>query len=380
MDLERGSEQKPASMGAAHAVGLVLTGCKYVLSTILTAAAIGFVCYGIGSGEAVLGLPPAANYAILVFVLVLLAYLEGLQVAILALEGQDGEQFKATYPRGHALHSLVMRGANVQRFLVGRQFYVVFVVFLCSQVTTFPDIDRPNWFPDFLWFALVQTGLPGALIVLAFGQLMPQLIASRHPIVFCNLYGSMTVLRITLLLEAIGVTHFSWLLTATVAKACRLGTDDKPTSSLSTASTAAPSEASKSDGVDDTSSEGLLRRLVRIQGAWSRAAQKDGTQHLLDSALLGPAGPQENSGGLFVTAAMAKEGMQGSAFTQQDAAQMDTKTPNADVYPTPTDIVAQLLAEGQQVPRFLLPPEHELHVPPHIVAYSLMSSIAGQRL
>merc|ERR1719397_1404508 len=67
-------------------------------------------------------------------------------------------------------------GLNVQRFLVGRQFF-------------------------------------GVLVVLAFGQLMPQLIASTHPITFMNLPGANFVINLCLGFEAVGVTHFSWVLT-----------------------------------------------------------------------------------------------------------------------------------------------------------------------
>ena len=47
-------------------------------------------------------------------------------------------------------------GLNVQRFLVGRQFFVVFVVFLCAQLTTYPDMPTlgvPN-----IFFIIVRSG------------------------------------------------------------------------------------------------------------------------------------------------------------------------------------------------------------------------------
>jgi hypothetical protein len=134
---------------------------------------------------------------------------------------------------------------------------VFFVVFLCSQVTTFPsmpNIGLPSW----LWTVVSQTGLPGALISVSFGsvrpepiwpklrvsphwrllQLMPQLIAARNPIVFMNMVGTMFVLRLCLVVETMGrrwpltqtggsdnacacgvvtgVTHFTWLLKGVV--------------------------------------------------------------------------------------------------------------------------------------------------------------------
>ena len=69
----------------------------------------------------------------------------------------------------------------MQRFLVGRQFFVVFVVFLCAQITTYPSLPSFG-LPSWAFTVLIDTGLPGALVVLIFGQLMPQLLAATHPV------------------------------------------------------------------------------------------------------------------------------------------------------------------------------------------------------
>lgn len=47
-------------------------------------------------------------------------------------------------------------------------------------------------------------------------------------------------------------------------------------------------------------------------------------------------------------------------------------TPSPHKYPMPADIVGRLVRAGKKVPRFLLPPDHAQHIPPHIVAYSLL--------
>jgi len=82
-----------------------------------------------------------------------------MQVAILALEHTPGESFRAAAPRAFESHKLAtgQMGLNVQRFLVGRQFFVVFVVFLCAQLTTYPDMPTlgvPN-----IFFIIVRSGL-----------------------------------------------------------------------------------------------------------------------------------------------------------------------------------------------------------------------------
>jgi hypothetical protein len=56
---------------------------------------------------------------------------------------------------------------------VGRQFFVIFVVFLLAQITSFPNIPK-NFLgmPYLLVLILVQTGLPGIALTLNFGQLV----------------------------------------------------------------------------------------------------------------------------------------------------------------------------------------------------------------
>ena len=96
---------------------------RSVVSALLINGALVLIAYAIGNDYAVLPGPPVAHYLLLLFVLILLAYLEGLQVAILALERVRGEGFRKTMPRAYACHALATgrRGMNVQRFLIGRQ-------------------------------------------------------------------------------------------------------------------------------------------------------------------------------------------------------------------------------------------------------------------
>lgn len=360
--------------GAQTLAGNTLTGFKYLVSTLLTLASISFVSFGIATDNAALSGHPAMHFGILVFVLILLAYLEGLQVAILALESSDGNVWKDTHPRAYALHKLATTGSNVQRFLVGRQFYVVFVVFLCSQVTTFSTVDRPESFPSFLWFFFVETGLPGALIVLAFGQLMPQLIASRHAVLFCNLRGAMLVLHMTLCLEALGLTNFCWLLTGLVSwlAGITLADDDNAKKSKSCMDVYDPEKGLGSDQAVQVALQGL----VKITQNWKKIASMEELSRLCAHLT---AENEMSAGAVPVDTAMTNAGMQPSGIADP-ACQLKYKdTPHAQIYPTPKQVAAYLTEAGQSVPCFLLPPTHKQHVPPHIVAFGLMSGLVQQR-
>ena len=46
-------------------------------------------------------------------------------------------------------------------------------------------------------------------------------------------------------------------------------------------------------------------------------------------------------------------------------------TPNAHKFPIPSELAAHHASRGEGVPRYLLPPTHPKHIPPHIVAFVL---------
>ena len=102
---------------------------------------------------------------------------------------------------------------KVKKFLVGRQFFVIFVVFLIAQLTTFPKM--PSNFAGLgpgLVAVLAKTGLPGVALVLTFGQLISQLFVEEFTVQFVNMLGNEAVIRLCLATEYCGVCHFSWLL------------------------------------------------------------------------------------------------------------------------------------------------------------------------
>ena len=358
---------------------LAVEGIKYIMSTLLIFSCCSYVAYGIVAGHAALGLHPAVNFLILVVALIFLGYLEGIQVAMLEMGNADGNTWKSTHRRAYALHMLASAGSNVECFLVGRQFCVIFVCFLISQVSTFPHMTRPEAFPEALWFVCVQMALPGALVVLPFGQLMPRLIAARHPVIFCNLPGALTVVRLCLCLEWLGVCHFSWILAGLVLKATGLDRG-------SGAGGRDHQSAIIDDGWRGKAAEGTLHDLMQIQTRWKNMASLGETQQFCvslradDPQKEGTVEPASAAGlSLFVTPAMARAGMQtGSGIDDPALLEYKKDTPKSHIYPTVKAIVAHLAKDGQDIPCFLLPPEHPQHVPPHIVAFGLMAGLVGR--
>jgi len=336
-------------------------------STCLTLACLGLIVYAISQSYAALDGHPIIMYCIFFFCTTLLAYLEGLQICILALERVNRETFRHM-KRAYHNHKLATarHGLNVQRFLVGRQFFVVFVVFLNAQVTTYTKMKHELAdVPEFLFIFIIETGMPGVLVVLAFGQLMPQLIASTHPITFMNLPGANFVINLCLCFEAVGVTHFSWVLTFVTKYIFGLKNqeDFKITRSIGASRKRTTPFGSR------------LRRITPLVKPVPQDFQSFMTNEKMTVDII------EDADTLY---ARAQDGLR--PVSQDDLKKQDIQwTRDESVqnlfrkwgynknsgFPSPEEIVRHLVKNSQPVPRYLLPKHHPQHIAPHIVVMEL---------
>ena len=155
---------------------------KLVLATCAVSVLLLVVFIGIAFGYCVLKVFPLVNFIILFVCIAVLATVEGLHYAVVSVEKWDMEQYRERFPRALRCHDLVNTPEKVKKFLVGRQFFTIFVVFLLAQVTSFPGI--PHNFaglPKIVIIILLQTGLPGIAMTLTVGQLV-----SHYTVIQCE--------------------------------------------------------------------------------------------------------------------------------------------------------------------------------------------------
>merc|ERR1719336_3290041 len=124
-----------------------------------------------------------------------------------------------THPRAYKCCKLVHDGANVERFLVGRQFLLLFNGFLCSRVGggTEPaggyEIGDWTWSSEMtqFWYA---NNVMLMIVIVALGQLPTQLVAADKMLGFFDLpLGHYyIVLMPCMIIESVGFTHSSYLL------------------------------------------------------------------------------------------------------------------------------------------------------------------------
>lgn len=182
---------------------------KYIWSTVVTMGSVVIVLYGISIRAYVLPIHPAGAYIFAIVLLVTLYYLEGLMIAIVGTQYWDPETFREVYPNAFKVHQMMSEPENVKRFIIGRQFFTVLTNFMLAQIMVFAHWSSDGYDP-ILFFIVVKSGLVGVFIILAFAQLLPELLAAEYPLRFMNMWGSYTICYMCLFFDSIGVGHAAW--------------------------------------------------------------------------------------------------------------------------------------------------------------------------
>jgi len=162
---------------------------------------------------------PVLDFILFWSMLYWISMLEGCQISVVGLQGYDPESFRESHPRAYKCCKLVHDGANVERFLVGRQFLLLFNGFLCSRVGggTEPaggyEIGDWTWSSEMtqFWYA---NNVMLMIVIVALGQLPTQLVAADKMLGFFDLPLAhyYIVLMPCMIVESVGFTHSSYLL------------------------------------------------------------------------------------------------------------------------------------------------------------------------
>jgi hypothetical protein len=107
------------------------------------------------------------------------------------------------------LHQVFKWETGTRRFLAGRQFAVVIIIFLVSRLATFSGGTWPfthEVMPRLLSLICYTYGVAGALFTLWWGQLLPQFLAAKRPLWFGNLQLSTGAFVFGNVVESLGIT------------------------------------------------------------------------------------------------------------------------------------------------------------------------------
>ena len=142
-----------------------------------------------------------------------LSMIEGQQASLVGLPPVDPDLYKDTHSLTYKNAAIAFKGDNLDRYLMGRQFMVLMVVFVINQCggPLDPTVDVLG-LPDWVKTIFLDVGLGMIVFTCILGQLTTQVNASHCMIDFINNYFALFTLYTTMVVEFSGIMHSSYLI------------------------------------------------------------------------------------------------------------------------------------------------------------------------
>jgi silicon transporter len=162
---------------------------------------------------------PAAAFCLLWFAVLWLSVVEGGQASLVGLAPVNKDLYKDTHPLAYKCTSLAHKGDSLDRYLMGRQFMVVFIVFSIN-ISGGPIADAELWgLPDTFMSVFLGSGLSMILFTTMVGQLNSQVNASHCMLDYLNNWVNYITLGVAMVIEFSGLVHSSYVIQMFVAAA-----------------------------------------------------------------------------------------------------------------------------------------------------------------
>jgi len=160
---------------------------------------------------------PAAAYVLIWAAILWLTMVEGGQASVVGLSPVNAELYRESHPIAHKCTRITNEGDNLDRYLLGRQFMVVIMVF-CVNMSGGPLGDAELWgFPSWISNIFLQTGLAMILFTCNVGQLNTQVNASHCMLDYIDNYFALFTIWVAMAIEFSGLLHSSYLVQMVVA-------------------------------------------------------------------------------------------------------------------------------------------------------------------
>jgi hypothetical protein len=197
----------------------VLDYVKYVISTCALIFSIVLIMGLIFTDQTTLArdVHPGLAVCTLWISVLWLTMVEGSQGSLVGLAPVDRELFKDSHPITYKCCEVAHKGDNLDRYLLGRQFMVVVMVFTIN-ISGGPIADATIWgFPDLMTNIFLGSGLAMILFTCMVGQLNSQVTASLCMLDYINNYFAVFTLWVSNAIEFSGLLHSSYLIQMLVA-------------------------------------------------------------------------------------------------------------------------------------------------------------------
>ncbi len=218
-DLERGrsqnnnaSKEKSISMPRIKRppLSILVDTIKYVYSFILLGFCIAMVmgCIFTRQSTAVnYNIHPVGAFFLFWFLVLWLAMIEGGQGCIVGLHPINKDKYAKTHPITLKTTTLAHRGDNLERFIIGRQFLVVLLIFLINMSGSAIKGANPFGLPQIVNNIFLENGIAMMITTIVIGQLTSQVNAAVSLLDFINNYFMLFSTYLSLWIEFSGLLH-----------------------------------------------------------------------------------------------------------------------------------------------------------------------------
>jgi hypothetical protein len=145
------------------------------------------------------------------FLVIWLAMMEGGQGCLVGLQPIEKDLYAETHPTTLKCTRLAHRGDNMERFIVGRQFLVVLVVFAINMCGAAMADAQVLGLPDVTTEIFLASGIALILMTIILGQLTAQVNAANCMLDFINNYFMLFTTYVSLAIECSGLLHSVYL-------------------------------------------------------------------------------------------------------------------------------------------------------------------------
>mmetsp|Transcript_19493 Transcript_19493/g.45406 ORF Transcript_19493/g.45406 Transcript_19493/m.45406 type:complete len:562 (+) Transcript_19493:161-1846(+) len=202
----------------SHGVDSIWDKIKIVYSLFLVIFSIVVVLSLIGTGNTQLArdIHPAAAGIIMWSLIIWMSMVEGGQCSLVGLPPVDRELYRESHPITYKICGWAHKGDNLDRYLMGRQFMVIFINFtigLCGAPLSGAEVLG---LPDWITAIFLGSGIAMVLQNVVVGQLTSQCNASQMMLDYINTHFMTFTYFVAAGIEVSGVMHASYLISMIV--------------------------------------------------------------------------------------------------------------------------------------------------------------------
>jgi hypothetical protein len=186
---------------------------KITYSTGLLFFCIYFILSGIFANQTPISqvMSPLLAFAIMWISILWLGLLEGGQGCLVGLQPIDKSKYATSHPVTFQCAALAHKADNLNRFIIGRQFFVVLMVFVLNLCCTVVAEAKVPGVPLWVVQVFLQSGLAVMLITVMLGQLSAEVNATNCMLDFVNTPLMYWTTHLCLAIEWSGLLHSVYL-------------------------------------------------------------------------------------------------------------------------------------------------------------------------